>query len=146
MFTSTSRFEIVESEKAPKVMVCSQAVIPKNEGVPVYFSGQVGLDPKTMKLVEDGIEAQTRQTFANIRAVLKEAGLTLNDVSRMEVLLEPMNAIYMSEFGQHRPARAAYEIAKLPMGAKVEMVATAWRPTKASILLYLSQKFDVIPQ
>ena len=128
-----SPFKIVESDDAPKMAVCSQALIPKKQGVPVYLSGQVGLNPKTMKLVEGGIDAQTRQTLANIRAVLKEAGLTLDDVSRMDVLLADigdygaMNGAYMQEFGNHRPTRAAYAVAQLPLGAKVEMIATAWK-------------------
>lgn len=138
-------FKVLETEEAPKVSVCSQMVIPNSEGTPVYLSGQVGLDPKTMKLVEGGIEAETRQTLENVRAVLAQVGLGLDDVGRMDVLLADikdygqMNGVYMQYFGRYRPARAAYAVAQLPMSAKVEMIATAWM-NRQDVLVVLENK------
>lgn len=65
--------------------------------------------------------------------MLCAAGLSLNDVVKVKVLLDnmtnypAMNGVYTKEFGEHRPARAAYAVSELPLKAKVEMVATAWK-------------------
>jgi len=125
--------KILSSPAAPAAVgpYC-QAIIPDAPGVPVYLSGQVGLDPISNKLVE-GLEAQTKQLFNNIQAVLKEAGLGLNDVVYANVLLRDIddfvefNAYYASIFGTHRPTRAAYSVDKLPLNAEVEVVVTAWK-------------------
>ena len=123
----------LQTDNAPKAVgpYC-QGIVPTAPGVPVFLSGQVGIDPATNQLV-DGLEAQTRQLFKNIAAVLAETGLTLNDVTYANVLLENIddfvefNAYYAEIFGSHRPTRAAYSVDKLPLGAKVEVVVTAWK-------------------
>lgn len=125
--------QILESKNAPAAVgpYC-QGIIPTAPGVPVFLSGQVGLSPITNTLVE-GLEAQTRQLFKNIEAVLSEAGLTLNDVVSANVLLEniddfkEVNSYYADIFGNHRPTRAAYAVDKLPLGAKIEVVVIAWK-------------------
>lgn len=129
-----NKFKIINSEKAPKAIgPYSQGIIPVKPGIPVYLSGQLGIDPKTGELASDEINGQTEQVFKNIRAVLEAGGLALDDITRCEVLLDnmedyiPMNEIYAKEFGKHKPARAAYAAKKLPKGAMIEIVATAWK-------------------
>ena len=109
-----------------------QGIVPQAPGVPVFLSGQVGLNPTTNTLTE-GLENQTRQLFKNIEAVLKEAGLGLGDIVYANVLLKNIedfvefNGYYAEIFGDHQPARAAYAVDKLPLGAEVEVVVTAWK-------------------
>lgn len=97
----------------------------------VFCSGQTPLDPKTGKLVEGGIEAQTTQVFANITAVLSAAGLTLQDVVKSTVYLKDMgdfaamNAIYATSFAPHKPARTTIQAAKLPLDCMVEIEVIA---------------------
>ena len=105
----------------------------KIHGDLVFCSGQVPLDPATMKLVEGGIEAQTRQVLSNMSGVLAAAGLTLGNIVKTTVFLQDMsefaamNAIYAACFGDHAPARSTVEVAKLPLGAKVEIECIAAR-------------------
>ncbi len=125
--------QILSSSQAPAAVgpYC-QGIVPSVPGVPVFLSGQIGLDPLTNTLV-DGLEAQSRQVFKNIEAVLAEAGLGLSDVLYANVLLENMdhfkefNGYYAEIFGDHRPTRAAYSVDKLPLGAIVEVVVVAWK-------------------
>lgn len=125
--------KILHTQQAPAAVgPYVQGIVPAAPGVPVFLSGQVGIDPSTGKLTE-GLENQTRQVFKNIEAVLKEAGLTLNDVMYANVLLTDIsdfaevNGYYAEIFGDHRPARAAYAVSALPLGAKIEVVVTAWK-------------------
>ncbi|MFH1156751.1 MAG: RidA family protein [Pseudomonadota bacterium] len=97
----------------------------------MFCSGQTPLDPVTMKLVGGDIEAQTRQVFENISAVLEAAGLTLDAVVKTTVFLRnmadfpKMNGVYQEHFKEHRPARSTVEVSGLPMGAMVEMECIA---------------------
>ena len=97
----------------------------------VFCSGQTPLDPATGKLVEGDIEPQTRQVFANIRAVLSAAGLTLQDVAKSTVYLKDMadfakmNAIYEASFAPHKPARTTIQAGKLPLDCRVEIEVIA---------------------
>ena len=97
----------------------------------LFCSGQVGLDPEAGALVPGGVEAEARQAFTNIRAVLTEAGLTLQDVVKATVFLSTMddfarvNAIYAEAFGGHKPARSTVAVAGLPVGAMVEIEVVA---------------------
>jgi len=99
----------------------------------VFCSGQVPLYPATMKLVDGGIEAQTRQVLRNVQAVLDAAGLGLANVVKTTVFLQDMtefaamNTVYGECFGDHAPARSTVEVAKLPLGAKVEIECIAAR-------------------
>jgi 2-iminobutanoate/2-iminopropanoate deaminase len=102
-------------------------------GDTVYLSGQIPLDGATGKLVEGGIEAQTEQAFANIKALLESAGLTFQNVVKATVFMtdlkefQAMNGIYQKHMPAPFPARSTIQVAGLPMGAKVEIEVIAWR-------------------
>jgi 2-iminobutanoate/2-iminopropanoate deaminase len=87
-------------------------------------------------VVEGGIEEQTRQVFANLQAVLAEAGCQFNDVVKATVFMKDMNdfaamnAIYGEVFGAHKPARSAVEVARLPRDVFVEIEVIAQIPGK----------------
>lgn len=91
----------------------------------VYLSGQIGLDPDTMTLV-DGIEAQVNRVFQNLRAVADASGGSLDDVVKLNIYLTDLghfakvNEIMATYFSQPYPARAAVGVATLPRGALVE--------------------------
>jgi 2-iminobutanoate/2-iminopropanoate deaminase len=119
-----SKTAITSSELSPPVGPFSQAV--RVDGF-IYFSGQVGQDPATGKVVEGGIEAETERVFQNLSAVLKAAGRGFDDVVRAGVYLTDisdfaaMNAIYAKYFSQPFPARTTIGTAALPLGARVEI-------------------------
>lgn len=120
--------KIIASSLAPKAVgPYSQAV--ENNGT-IYVSGQLPIDGSTGKMAES-IEEQTRQSLTNLRYILEEAGYTLTDVVKTTVLLDDiadfaaMNGVYATFFTEQMPARMCYEVAKLPMGAKVEIDAVA---------------------
>jgi 2-iminobutanoate/2-iminopropanoate deaminase len=97
----------------------------------IVLAGQVGLDPATGKVV-DGVEAQARQTLANISAVLGDCGASLRDVAKTLVFVTDLadfvtvNTIYAEAMGDHRPARSTVQVAALPGGALVEIEAWAY--------------------
>ena len=119
------------------------AVGPYSQGVStgqeagslVFVSGQVPLDPATGALVEGDIQAQARQSLTNIGEILKAASLSFADVVKTTVLLADINdfvavnEVYAQFFtGPVLPARAAFGVAALPKGARVEIEAIAVRP------------------
>jgi reactive intermediate/imine deaminase len=115
--------EIIATGAAPQAIgTYSQAV---RAGNTVYLSGQIGLDPDTMQMV-DGIEAQIHRVFQNLRAVAEAAGGGLADVVKLNVFLTDLghfarvNEIMAQYFVQPYPARAAVGVASLPRGALVE--------------------------
>ena len=99
----------------------------------VFLSGQIPLDGATGKLVDGGIEAQTEQVFANIKALLDNAGVTMAQVVKATVFMTDlkefaaMNGIYEKHVPAPYPARSTIQVAGLPMGAKVEIEMIAWR-------------------
>jgi reactive intermediate/imine deaminase len=103
----------------------SQAV---RAGETIYLSGQIGLDPKTMQLV-DGIDAQIRQVFDNLKAVAAAGGASLDDAVRVTVYLTDLanftkvNEAMARFFREPYPARAAIGVAALPHGALIEVDA-----------------------
>ena len=119
-----SKTAIVSPELAPPVGPFSQAV--QVDGF-LYFSGQVGQDPATGKVVEGGIAAETERVLRNLSAVLKAAGRSFDDVVRVGVFLTnlgdyvAMNGIYAKHFTQPFPARTTVGVAALPLGARVEI-------------------------
>ena len=122
--------KIVETENAPKAIgTYSQAV--KVNGF-LFISGQIPLDPSTMELVE-GIENQINQVFENINQILKADGMDFSNVVKLSVLLkdlshfEKVNEIMASIFSKPYPARAAYEVSKLPKGSSVEIETIAFK-------------------
>ena len=119
---------IISSPLAPKAVgPYSQAV---EVGGTLYISCQLPIDPATGQMVE-GIEAQTARSLDNIRAILEEAGYTLDDVVKSTVLLAnigdfaAMNGVYAKYYTKDMPARVCYEVANLPMGALVEIETIA---------------------
>ena len=119
-----SKTAITSPELSPPVGPFSQAI--KVDGF-LYFSGQVGQDPATGKVVEGGVVAETERIFQNLSAVLKAAGKSFDDVVRAGVYLTKMsdyaslNGIYARHFSQPFPARTVIGVAALPLGACVEM-------------------------
>ncbi len=118
--------KIIHSDDAPKAIgTYSQAVQVDNT---VYCSGQIGLDPQTMQMA-DGIDAQIRRVFDNLKAVAEAAGGTLNDVVRFTVYLTDLkhfakvNEIMATYLKEPYPARAAVGVASLPRDALVEIDA-----------------------
>lgn len=97
-------------------------------GETVYLSGQIGLDPATMQLVE-GVDAQIHRVFQNLRAVAVAAGGSLDHAVKLTVYLTDLshfarvNEIMATYFGQPHPARAAVGVASLPRGALIEIDA-----------------------
>ena len=118
-----SRLAIHSAAAPAAIGPYSQAI---RAGDTVYLSGQIGLDPATGNL-RDGTEAQTRQVFANLKAVAAAAGATLDDMAKVTLLLVDMadfakvNEIMASFFTQPYPARATYQVAALPKGARIEI-------------------------
>ena len=115
--------EIIQTTHAPAAIgTYSQAV---KVGDTVYLSGQIGLDPASMQLVE-GIEAQVRRVFDNLKAVSEAAGGSMSDIVKLNVFLLDLanfalvNSIMAEYFTQPYPARAAVGVASLPRGALVE--------------------------
>lgn len=114
---------IIQTPDAPAAIgTYSQAVRVDHT---VYLSGQIGLDPNTMQMVE-GIEAQIHRVFQNLRAVSNAAGGSLDDVVKLNIFLTDLahfakvNEIMASYFHQPYPARAAVGVASLPRNALVE--------------------------
>lgn len=119
--------KIIASPLAPKAVgPYSQAVEANGT---LYISGQLPIDASTGKMAET-IEEQTRQSLTNLSYIAKEAGYELSDAVKVTVLLDDiadfaaMNGVYAQFFTENMPARVCYEVAKLPMGAKVEIDAT----------------------
>ena len=122
--------KIIETENAPKAIgTYSQAL--KVNGF-LFISGQIPLDPSTMELVE-GIENQINQVFENINQILKADGMNFSNVVKLSVLLEDLshfekvNEIMANIFLKPYPARAAYEVSKLPKGSSVEIETIAFK-------------------
>ncbi|MBY0575072.1 MAG: RidA family protein [Gallionellaceae bacterium] len=116
--------QIIQTPDAPAAIgTYSQAVRVDHT---VYLSGQIGLDPDTMQMVE-GIEAQIHRVFQNLRAVSTAADGSLDDMVKLNVYLTDLthfakvNEIMAGYFHQPYPARAAVGVAALPRGALVEM-------------------------
>ena len=115
--------KIIYTNNAPEpVGPYSQAILANNT---LYCSGQIGIDPKTNKIVDGGIEEETKQIIKNIEAVLKEAGFDFNNVIKTTCFLEDMNdfvkfnEIYANAFIS-KPARSCVQ-AKLQKVAKAEI-------------------------
>lgn len=121
--------QVITAEKAPK------AIGPYSAGVStghlVYTAGQLGIDPSTGKLVDGGIQPQTRQALTNLKSVLEAGGSSLEQVIKTTVFLKDisefsqMNEIYGTFFTKNFPARSAIQVAALPLGASVEIEAVA---------------------
>ncbi len=125
--------QVIETELAP------DAIGPYSQAVSVegwiYCSGQIPIDPANaaLQLFEGDVGRQTKLVLANLEAVLKAAGATLQDVVKTTVYLhnlkafDQMNQVYAEVFGTHRPARSCVEVSRLPRGVEVEIEAVAYR-------------------
>jgi len=119
--------EIISTAAAPGAIgTYSQAVKVDHT---VYLSGQIGLHPETMEMVDGGVEAQIIRVFENLRAVARAAGGDLVDIVKLNIFLADLshfaivNEIMGSYFSEPFPARAAVEVSALPRAALVEMDA-----------------------
>ena len=120
---------IIQTSNAPA------AIGPYNQAVEVggtlYISGQIPLDPASMKIVEGGIQEQTNRVLMSIGAILKEAGYDYTDVVKSTCLLsdmanfKAMNEIYAKYYSEGAPARAAFAVKELPLGVLIEIETIA---------------------
>ena len=117
--------QTVQTGEAPKAIgPYAQAI--KANGL-VYTAGQIAIDPESGELVDGGITAQTRRVFANLAAVLKAAGTSMDQVIKATVFLRhmadfaAMNEVYAEHLGNATPARSTVAVAELPRGALVEI-------------------------
>lgn len=120
---------VISTAKAPAAIgPYSQAI---QVGHLVYTSGQIPIDPATGQFVEGGIKEQTRQSLLNVKAILEEAGLTMENVVKTTVFMADMgdfaemNAVYAEFFSELFPARSAVAVKSLPKGALVEIEVVA---------------------
>lgn len=118
---------VVNTADAPAAIgPYSQAI---KAGDTVYISGQIPLDPETMKVVEGGFEAQTIRVLDNLSAIVTEAGGTMDQLVKLTVLLSDLsnfpqvNEIMPKYFTAPYPARAAYAVKALPLGVDIEIEA-----------------------
>ncbi|RVZ72703.1 RidA family protein [Helicobacter pylori] len=121
--------EVIHSTLAPKAIGPYSQAIATNDLV--FVSGQLGIDASTGEFKGTDIHSQTTQSMENIKAVLKEAGLGMDSVVKTTILLKNLddfsvvNGIYGSYFKEPYPARATFQVAKLPKDALVEIEAIA---------------------
>ncbi|MEI8112734.1 MAG: RidA family protein [Bacteroidia bacterium] len=120
---------VIQTANAPAAIgPYSQAI---ETGGTLYISGQIPLDPVTLKIVEGGIQEQTEQVMKNIGAILKEAGYDYTDVVKSTCLLSDMvnfkalNEVYGRFYTENQPARAAFAVKELPMGVLIEIETIA---------------------
>lgn len=120
---------VIHTDKVPPARVpLSQAI---RAGDWVFASGQLGMDPKTGRLIEGGITAETRQVCENLKAVLEAGGSSLEKVAKVTIYmadlaeLMAMNAVFGEYFPQDPPARTTFQAAGLVAGARVEIEAIA---------------------
>ena len=122
------KLSVVTDKIAKPIGPFSPAIVDNGR---VYSSGQVAQDPKTGKLIDGGVAAQTAQAIDNIEAVLSAAGKSLRDVVKVNVYLtdmtsfSEMNRVYAECFKAPYPARTTVAVAALPLGAAVEIEVVA---------------------
>lgn len=123
--------KIIQTSKAPQAIGPYSQATEKNGHL--FISGQVPVDPEAGKIVEDAIKGQTEQVMKNIGAILKEAGYEYSDIVKCTCLLSDMdnfaamNEVYARYFPENPPARAAFGVVKLPLGALVEIECIAMK-------------------
>jgi|TARA_B100000586_G_scaffold223245_1_gene170487 2-iminobutanoate/2-iminopropanoate deaminase len=129
---SNRLIKVIATDQAPKAIgPYSQAILVDGT---LYLAGQIALDPSSGKLVEGGIEVQTRRVMQNLNAVLDAAGYQFDDVVQTQVFLsnlnhyKAMNSVYATYFNERPPARAVVEAARIPRDALVEIMMVAQRP------------------
>lgn len=133
--TTTPGRKVIRPERFPATgLPYSPGVLA---GDTLYLSGQLGRDPATATLVPGGIEAESRQALANLREVLKAAGMDYGDVVSVTAFITDFkdfpafNAVYRDVFATDPPARATVQVSALNLGARVEIQMIAARPDPA---------------
>ena len=122
---------IITTDKAPKAIGAYNQAVKVKEGSLLFISGQLGFDPSTMELVEGGVGPETKQALDNLGAILAEAGGGFDSIVKATIYLADIsdfatvNEIYASYFTNDPPARAAFAVAALPKGGRVEIEAIA---------------------
>lgn len=121
--------QVIETSRAPK------AIGPYSQGVRyenlIFISGQIAIDPDTNQFIGGDISQQTVRVLENIKAIVEEAGLSLNHIIKTTIYLKNMedfpvvNQIYGQYFKEHKPARATVEVSRLPKDALIEIEAIA---------------------
>ena len=121
----------VETNDAPKAVgPYSQAIIAEGSKL-IFISGQIPLDPRTMQVSATDVRTQTKQVLKNLQAVAEAAAITIENIVKTTVYIKDMNDFaaineeYEGFFGQHKPARACVEVARLPRDVLVEIEAIA---------------------
>jgi len=117
--------KIIHTDLAPK------AIGPYSQAIAVgdllFTSGQIPLDPQTMEIVGSNVTAQAHQVFANLKAVLTQAGCDFKDVVKASVFIDNMddfpklNEVYNEYLGAYKPARSTVEVARLPKSVLIEI-------------------------
>lgn len=119
--------ECIRSNTAPAAIGCYSPAV--KAGNTIYVSGQIGLNPNTMKLVSTEFIPQTKQALENLKAIVTAAGATLDDIVKLTVYLTDMsnfdslNQVMQTYLSSPYPARAAIEVKALPKGAVFEVDA-----------------------
>jgi 2-iminobutanoate/2-iminopropanoate deaminase len=126
-----AQHEVISTPGAPAAIgPYSQAILA---GDTLYLAGQIAIDPNTNELVPGTIEEETQLVLANLQAVLEAAGMGIENVVATTVFMADldefprMNEVYAGFFGDHAPARATVEVARLPRDVKIEISAVAVR-------------------
>jgi len=117
--------KVISSKNAPS------AIGPYSPGIyhngMLFLSGQLGIDPQSGALIADDTAMQAEQVMKNIKTLLNETGFDFKNVVKTTIFLQSLddfkivNEIYARYFGEHKPARSTVQVAKLPLGAKVEI-------------------------
>ena len=122
--------KMISTDNAPSAIgTYSQAILANDF---LFISGQIPLDPEKMELVE-GIDNQIRMVFKNIKEILKEANMSYSNIIKLTILLdnlenfEKVNEIMGQLFDKPYPARAAYEVTKLPKNSSIEIETIAYQ-------------------
>lgn len=123
--------KVIVSQSSPKAVgPYSQAVMANNM---FFASGQLGLDPATGQMVYGGVKEQAQQVLKNITALLTAAELTIQNVVQVQIFLSDMgdfaqvNEVYKTFFSEPYPARSTFQVAALPLGARVEIQVVAMK-------------------
>lgn len=121
--------EIIATKNAPgAVGPYSQAI---KSGNMIYTSGQLHINPENGELIKGDIQAQTKQSLDNVKAILEEGGATLEDVVKVTIFMTDIskfslvNEVYGEYFSKHKPARSCVGVKELPLGGEIEIEAVA---------------------
>lgn len=122
---------VIQSDRSPKAVgPYSQAVVAGNM---FFASGQLGIDPTAGKMISDSVKDQAQQALRNVCALLEAAKLTIDNVVQVQLFLADMadfaqvNEVYKTVFTEPYPVRSTFQVAALPLGARVEIQVVAMK-------------------